>query len=64
VGVRVGPRGSWDGERISASYVMEFAMAFKVYDYNGRVDLPAPTEDAVPFEDGFREAFGELSYSE
>jgi hypothetical protein len=32
---------------------MEFKMAFKFYDYNGPVDIPAAPEDAVPFDEGF-----------
>jgi hypothetical protein len=38
---------------------MEFRMAFKFFDYNGPVDIPAPPEDAVPFDEGFGDFFGE-----
>jgi hypothetical protein len=39
---------------------MEFRMAFKFFDYNGPVDIPAPPEDAVPFDEGFGDfGFGE-----
>ena len=31
---------------------MEFKMAFKFYDYNGPVDIPAAPEDAAPFSEG------------
>jgi len=39
---------------------MAFKMAFKFYDYNGPVDIPAPPENAVPFDEGF----GDLGFSE
>ena len=31
---------------------MEFKMAFKFYDYNGPVDIPAAPENAAPFSEG------------
>jgi hypothetical protein len=45
---------------------MDFKMAFKFYDYNKWVHIPAPPEDAVPFDEGFGSLdFGEeLSSSE
>lgn len=42
-----------DGEFGFGETAMEFRMAYKFYDYNGPVDIPAAPEDAVPFDGGF-----------
>jgi len=49
-----------NGEFGFGGEAMEFKMAFKFYDYNGPVDIPAPPEDAVPFDGGF----GDLGFGE
>ena len=33
---------------------MDFAMKFKFFDYNGRVDIPEAPKDAKPFDQAFR----------
>ena len=32
---------------------MDFAMKFKFFDYNARVDIPEPPKDAKPFDKAF-----------
>jgi hypothetical protein len=50
-----------NGEFAMNGQSADFAMTFRFFNYNGTVIIPEPPADAVPFDEGFNDAFGDFN---